>query len=488
MKYLSTRNAALSFSAAECFVKGISAEGGLFVPQEFPKISLEKIASMADKSYSERAFDVLSCYLTDFSEAELKACISGAYGTKFDNEKIVPLHYLNDCAVLELFHGPTLAFKDMALQMLPHFLTCARGKVGEKYKTLILVATSGDTGKAALEGFCDVDGVSIAVFFPNQGVSKMQQAQMTTQEGKNVFVCAVNGNFDDAQTGVKQIFTDPDAQEKLREKGYELSSANSINWGRLVPQIVYYFSAYADMLKDKKISLGEKINFVVPTGNFGDILAGWYAKQMGLPIEKLVCASNKNNVLTDFFKTGEYNANREFFKTMSPSMDILISSNLERLLFELSGKDDKLVSQMMLSLKENGVYKVSDKILAGLNESFEAGWADEADTAATIKQVWNEDSYCIDTHTAVALSVCRKMQKTHKTVVLSTASPYKFPAWVLKAIYGSAPEDEFEGADQLEKMGVKMPKQIAELKNKPVLHKTVCNKQDMKEIILNNIK
>ncbi len=330
--------------------------------------------------------------------------------------------------------------------------------------------------------------MGIGVFFPNQGVSKMQQLQMTTQTGDNVFVCAVNGNFDDAQTGVKNIFADKNIKAELKARGIKLSSANSINWGRLVPQIAYYFSAYADLLRDKKIVLGDKINFVVPTGNFGDILAGYYAFRMGLPVNKLICASNKNNVLTEFFETGVYNAKREFYKTSSPSMDILISSNLERLLFELSGKDDKYVSSLMAELKQNGSYKVSDSVFEQLNSVFAAGYVDENATAETIKSMWKNEHYCIDTHTSVGCAVYENYKKSSGdgtfTVMLSTASPYKFPHSVLSAIFGTAPADEFDCADKLKSMGVKEPVQIAELKGKKVLHSLVCDKDKMAETML----
>ena len=493
MLYTSTRDSSLKYSAAKCFVQGISSEGGLFVPESFPQISLDEIATMSEMSYSERAFKVLSRYLTDFSESELMDCINGAYGTKFDEMGVCPLHYTEDkVAVMELYHGPTLAFKDVALQILPHFLKHAKGKEKEDATVLILVATSGDTGKAALEGFQDVDGMAISVFFPNQGVSRMQQLQMTTQEGKNVFVCAVNGNFDDAQTGVKKIFADKDIAKQLLDKNVKLSSANSINWGRLVPQVVYYFSAYADMLKNKTIQKGDKVNFVVPTGNFGDILAGYYAMRMGLPVNKLICASNKNNVLTDFFETGVYNANREFYKTQSPSMDILISSNLERLLFELSGRDDKFVDGLMQKLKTTGEYKISDEMHRELLSVFGAGYADEDATKNAIKNMWQDKNYCIDTHTAVGVAVYENYKKesgdTTPTVLLSTASPYKFPHSVLEAIFGEAPQDEFMAADKLKAMGVKQPEQIASLKTKEILHKTVCDKEDMPQTVLNSVK
>jgi len=493
MLYTSTRDSSLKFSAAECFVQGLSKDGGLFVPESFPQISLDEIASMSEMSYSERAFTVLSRYLTDFTDSELKDCIKGAYESKFDEQGVAPLHFVDDkTAVMELYHGPTLAFKDVALQILPHFLKYGRKKVNEQATTLILVATSGDTGKAALEGFADVDGMAISVFFPNEGVSKMQQLQMTTQTGNNVFVCAVNGNFDDAQTGVKKIFSDNEIKSTLLGENVKLSSANSINWGRLVPQVVYYFSAYADMLKTGKINKGDKVNFVVPTGNFGDILAGYYAMRMGLPVNKLICASNKNRVLTDFFATGIYNANREFYKTASPSMDILISSNLERLLFELSGRNDKFVADLMEKLKANGEYKITEQMHTALKETFVAGCADENETSAAIKNMWNNNNYCIDTHTAVGVAVYENYVKESNDntpcVLLSTASPYKFPHSVLEAIFGTAPEDEFEAADTLKNMGVFEPEQIASLKTKEILHKTVCDKDKMAETVISWVK
>ncbi len=489
MLYTSTRNSSLSNEASKCFVQGISEEGGLFVPKEFPCVTVDELGKMVEMSYSERAFTVLSRYLTDFSADELKDCIASAYGTKFDENGVAPLHFIDkNTAVMELYHGPTLAFKDVALQILPHFLKYAKKKQNEDAKVLILVATSGDTGKAALEGFADVDGMGISVFFPNEGVSRMQQLQMTTQGGKNVFVCAVNGNFDDAQTGVKKIFASADVKNELLKKNIKLSSANSINWGRLVPQIVYYFSAYADMVKNGSIKVGDKINFVVPTGNFGDILAGYYAMRMGLPVNKLICASNKNNVLTEFFETGVYDANREFYKTASPSMDILISSNLERLLYELSGRDDLFVTALMDKLKKDGKYTVTPEMHSALSASFAAGYADEQATGDAIRKMWQDKHYCIDTHTAVGVAVYEKYAETDSTptVLLSTASPYKFPHSVLTAIFGEAPDDEFDAADKLKSMGVKQPEQIATLKEKEILHKTVCDKGDMAEIVLAN--
>ncbi|MBP5661834.1 MAG: threonine synthase [Clostridia bacterium] len=485
MNYTSTRNASLRFSSSHCFVQGISEEGGLFVPESFPVFSEREIAALADVPYSERAFRLLSRYLTDFSAKELRSCIAGAYGTAFDTPAVCPLRKLDGKTfVMELYHGPTLAFKDVALQILPHFLRIAKQKEGVSDTILILVATSGDTGKAALEGFADVDGMAIAVFFPNQGVSRMQQLQMTTQEGKNVFVCAVNGNFDDTQTGVKEIFTSPDVRAKLQEKHIRLSSANSINWGRLVPQIVYYFSAYADLLRENEIASGQPVDFVVPTGNFGDILAGYYAKRMGLPIRKLVCASNKNRVLTDFFETGVYDANRAFFKTASPSMDILISSNLERLLFELSGRDDAFVSDLMRQLKETGQYRLPDVMHRALTETWEAGCADEAQTARAIRDAFDRFGYCIDTHTAVGYAVQARRASDVPTVLLSTASPYKFPRAVLSAVEGTAPEDEFAAADRLAQLGVPMPDAIANLHDKAIRHKTVCEKATMAQAVL----
>ncbi|MBQ0083163.1 MAG: threonine synthase, partial [Clostridiales bacterium] len=401
MYYVSTRNKNLKVTAAQAIARGISAEGGLFVPEEIPKLSAEDFAALKKADYKGRAKIVLKKFLTDFTDEEINYCVEGAYTGSFDNEKPAPIYKLsNEGNVLELWHGPTCAFKDLALQLLPFLLTTSVKKLGGANETVILVATSGDTGKAALEGFCDVPDTKIIVFYPNDGVSKMQKLQMDTQSGKNVFVCAINGNFDDAQTGVKKIFTDDSVKSKLAENGKQFSSANSINWGRLVPQIVYYVSAFCDMENAEN-----GFNVAVPTGNFGNILAAYYAKQMGVPIKKLICASNINNILTDFINTGVYDRNRKFYTTVSPSMDILISSNLERMIFELSGRDDKKVTAWQKELSEKGVYKIDKELLDKLQEIFYGGFCDEDNTKKTICRYFKDKNYLCDTHTAVALGV-----------------------------------------------------------------------------------
>ena len=489
MLYTSTRDKSLRVEASEAITRGISAEGGLFVPCEIPKLSNDDIVSMIPLSYIDRAKKVLSLYLTDFTPEEIDYCVSGAYREgKFDSAKVAPLVKLEDKAeILELFRGPTCAFKDMALQLLPYLLTTSSKKAAPDKEIVILVATSGDTGKAALEGFKDVSNTRILVFYPENGVSPMQKLQMTTQEGKNVAVCAIKGNFDDAQSGVKKIFTDTAVAEKLAASGMMFSSANSINWGRLVPQIVYYCSAYCDMLEKGNLTLGEKMNVVVPTGNFGNILAAYYAKLMGIPIGKLICASNANNVLTDFLTTGTYDRNRDFYTTMSPSMDILISSNLERLLFHLSGENDEQIKELMKLLSETGKYTVSEDIKTKISENFAAGFADDVMTSQTIKETYETDGYLSDTHTAVAIKVFRDYrQKTGDqtpTVIASTASPYKFAKNVLCAVTGSTPQlDEFDMALSLEeKTGVKMPSQIRELKEKEVRFTSVSDVADMEQ-------
>lgn len=498
MHYQSTRNKEISISSAEAIKKGLSDDGGLFVPQYFPEIDSEDIELLKDKNYNERAYFILSKFLDDFSEAELSDCITKAYTKeKFETENVAPIYKLNNTTYfLELWHGPTCAFKDMALQILPHLLTASMKKTNEDKEIVILVATSGDTGKAALEGFKNVNGTRIIVFYPNRGVSEIQKLQMITQDGNNVAVAAVSGNFDDAQNGVKKIFTDKKYNELLSNNHFKLSSANSINWGRLVPQIVYYFSAYADLLKAGEINNGDKINIVVPTGNFGNILAAYYAKKMGLPIAKLICSSNSNNVLTDFINTGVYNKNREFHTTISPSMDILISSNLERFLYDLSGNNDKLISDLMHKLTSDGVYEVSDRIKFKIKDLFWAGYCDDAETMAAIKKCSEEYSYVIDTHTAVAKSVYDKYVKetsdNTKTVIASTASPFKFNQSVLIALNGHnavVGKDEFTLLNELaEQSGMKIPKSLASLKNSAVLFDTVCDKSEMQQIISDFLK
>ncbi|MDR1805576.1 MAG: threonine synthase [Clostridium sp.] len=488
MRYISTRDPEVNVSAAQAIVRGLSAEGGLFLPENIPQLSQEEIQDLCPLGYVERAEKILSLYLTDFSAAEIADCVRGAYGEQFASEAIAPLAMLNDStALLELFHGPTCAFKDMALQLLPRLLSLSAKKTGAG-ELVILVATSGDTGKAALEGFKDVPGTRVLVFYPGEGVSPMQRLQMVTQEGGNVGVCAVKGNFDDAQTGVKQIFTDSAVLADMTARGLAFSSANSINWGRLVPQIVYYFSAYCDMVNSGAIAFGDKLNFVVPTGNFGNILAAYYAEEMGLPIGKLICASNQNRVLTDFIQTGRYNARREFFTSISPSMDILISSNLERLLFLLSGSNAAVVSGLMASLRNEGEYTVSPQMLARLKERFWAGACDEEATSQAITSTWRQYSYLCDPHTAVGVDVLRQYRAatgdTTPAVVDATASPFKFVEPVLNAIGLEAQGDEFAMAQSLaQATALCCPKQLLELKGKPVRFPNMVEKADMRSAV-----
>ncbi len=493
MQYISTRNKSLSTLSAAAIKKGLSAEGGLFVPNQIPTLSLEEINDMVSMSYIDRAVYVLKKYLTDFSEEELKECAEGAYGgEKFSAQSPAPLAILEKgFGVLELWHGPTCAFKDMALQILPYFLTKSMKKTGEDKTVVILVATSGDTGKAALEGFSDVDGTKIIVFYPSDGVSDIQKLQMITQKGDNVFVSGIRGNFDDAQTGVKKIFTDEEANKAFLENNCVMSSANSINWGRLVPQIVYYVSAYCDMVANGETELGESINVCVPTGNFGNILAAYYAKKMGVPINKLVCASNANNVLTDFINTGKYNKNREFHTTISPSMDILISSNLERLLFDLCENDDKKVSAWMNDLAKNGGYQVEEEIKQKIKDIFWAGCCDDLMTKETIGKVKEEYDYTIDTHTAVAVNVYNQYKEETgdltPAVIVSTASPFKFNQSVLSALgKGSEIEqlDDFELLDLLSKEAkMEIPKSLKELKNAEKRFCGICGKDELLETV-----
>ena len=487
MLYTSTRDKTVHVSSAQAIAHGISAEGGLFVPEEIPVVDKAFLKELAGLDYISRAKRVLSLYLTDFTEEEIDFCVRGAYAPgKFSSEKVSPLHTIADGAhVLELWRGPTCAFKDMALQLLPYLLTTAAKKTVADKTIVILVATSGDTGKAALAGFCDVPGTRIMVFYPNDGVSPMQKLQMTTQEGGNVSVCAINGNFDDAQNGVKAIFTDPDVAKKLDENGMMFSSANSINWGRLVPQIVYYISAYCDLLADGTIENGDSINIVVPTGNFGNILAAYYARQMGVPVKTLVCASNANNVLTEFLQSGVYDRNRPFFTTTSPSMDILISSNLERLLFHLAGDDDARVRGWMAQLKDTGRYTVEDDIKEKLQTLFAAGCCDDEATKATIAKTWH-DGYLCDTHTAVAVNVyeayAAKTGDKTPTVIASTANPYKFSKAVLTAVTGKEPDgiDEFAQVDALiAATGEPCPPQLATLKEKTPRFLDCCSREEM---------
>ncbi len=497
MRYTSTRNKNVDVSSSWAIAQGISADGGLFVPVEIPELSLDAIADMANMSYVERAKRVLALYLTDFTEEELAYCVEGAYGdNKFSSEDIAPIHELKKGEeILELWRGPTCAFKDMALQMLPRLMTVSVKKAVGERETVILVATSGDTGKAALEGFKDVEGTRILVFYPDEGVSPMQKLQMTTQEGENVAVCAIKGNFDDAQTGVKSIFTDKEIAKRLAEHGMAFSSANSINWGRLVPQIVYYFSAYCDMLKLGRISAGDKINIVVPTGNFGNILAAYYAREMGLPVNRLICASNKNRVLTDFFETGVYDVNRSFYTTSSPSMDILISSNLERLLFIASGYSDEFVRSMMDSLKTSGKYTMPESVMNTINSVFSAGCCDDEGTKETIRRTFENYGYLCDTHTAVGIDVYEKYAAktgdTAPSVIASTANPYKFSHSVLDAVKPGASQglDEFGMVNELKAVtNENCPGQLADLKNKAVRFTDVCDRDSMEKAVFRLLK
>lgn len=492
MNYRSTRNNAVSVQSAKAIAQGLSSEGGLFVPESIPKLTKEDILALCDKSYPERAFDIFKLFLTDFTDDEIRHCVNGAYLKNFDSENVSEIsHLLTGTYILELWHGPTCAFKDMALQILPYLLTCSAKKVIDGKKIAILVATSGDTGKAALEGFKDVEGTSITVFYPEDGVSDMQKRQMTTQEGSNVNVCAIKGNFDDCQNGVKAIFTNEELKKVLDDMNITFSSANSINWGRLSPQIVYYVSAYASLIKDGEIEYGDKINVVVPTGNFGNILAAYYAKQMGVPINKLICASNANNVLTDFINTGVYDRNREFFTTVSPSMDILISSNLERFLYHLTDGDDKTISEWFGKLAKEGKYSVTPEVLAKIKADFYAGCCNDTETKAAIKEVFEEYSYLMDTHTAVAYKVYKDYKAetgdNTKTIVASTANPYKFGKAVYEAL-GQNPEglDEFAIIEKLEAYtGTKMPAPLAATKDKKVRFSGSVGKLDMSDVVLN---
>lgn len=495
MFYNSTRNNNVRVSSAEAITQGISSEGGLFVPESIPELSLDEIKAVGDMTYADRAAFVFSKFLTDFTDAEIHYCTDNAYNIKnFETESIAELAHLFDGTyMLELWHGPTCAFKDMALQILPYFLTTSAKKINLDKKIVILVATSGDTGKAALEGFKDVEGTSILVFYPEDGVSPMQKRQMKTQEGQNVGVCAIKGNFDDCQNGVKAIFTDNDVKAALDEKGMMFSSANSINWGRLVPQIVYYISAYAELVKDGEIELGEKINIVVPTGNFGNILAAYYAKHMGVPVNKLICASNVNNVLTDFINTGVYDRNRQFYATVSPSMDILISSNLERLLYLMTGKNDAVIREWFGKLAAEGRYEVSDEVKAKLSEEFCAGYCDDEQTKAAIHSVYEKYSYTCDTHTAVAVKVYNDYKAATgdetKTVIASTASPYKFSAAVLEAVEGQ--KSDIEEYDMVEKLAelskLPVPEALAGLRTKPERFSDVIDKTGQKGYVLEKL-
>ena len=487
MQYQSTRDKNLKSGSAQAVLNGLAPDGGLYTMPSFDEARFD-YREVLDLDTFAMSARILSKLLPDFSEEEMTKLVHDGYTGKFETDHLTPTVPVGEDFILELFRGPTSAFKDVALSMLPRLMTAAKGKCGFTDEIMILTATSGDTGKAAMEGFCNVPGTKIIVFYPYGGVSAVQQAQMATQAGENVCVCAVRGNFDDAQTGVKNIFASVGREGLLKGKGVSLSSANSINIGRLAPQVVYYYRSYADLVKAGRIQPGDKVDFVVPTGNFGDILAGYFAKEMGLPVGKLVCASNANNVLTDFLRTGRYDRRRPFYKTVSPSMDILVSSNLERLLYLLSG-DDKLVAGLMKSLSEEGAYEVPAEMLEKLHELFWAGCCDDEAAKAAIGKVWREDHYLCDTHTAVAWDVAQQYKKENPAhnavVVLSTASPYKFPAAVLEGIGEQAKGDEFDVMEQLHDVtGVPVPKNLAALREREVRHRDVIERDEMLDYVL----
>ena len=486
--YKSTRGKEQAVTASMAILKGLSEDGGLFVPERIPQLDvpMDKLAQM---TYQETAYEVMSRFLTDFTEEELKNCINKAYDSKFDTEKIAPLHEADGAYFLELFHGATIAFKDMALSILPHLMTTAAKKNNVKNEIVILTATSGDTGKAAMAGFADVPGTRIIVFYPKHGVSPIQEKQMVTQKGANTYVVGITGNFDDAQTAVKKMFNDHEMAAELDQAGFQFSSANSINIGRLVPQIVYYVYAYASLVRDGKIKDGQEINVVVPTGNFGNILAAYYAKQMGLPIHKLICASNENRVLYDFFRTGTYDRKRDFILTTSPSMDILISSNLERLIYRLTGENAEKCAELMKSLSEGGEYTITDEMKAQLGD-FYGNFCSEKETADAISEIYKDSNYVIDTHTAVAAGVYKKyVSETEDhlpTVIASTASPYKFTRSVMDALGEDHKDlDDFGLVDALSALSkVPVPRAVEEIRTAPVLHKTECDKEDMEKTVL----
>lgn len=485
--YNSTRSNGTPVKASEAILKGLSDDGGLFVPDRIPALD-KSLKELSGLTYKEVAYEVMKLFLTDFTEEELKQCINNAYDSKFDTEVIAPLVEAEGAYYLELFHGATIAFKDMALSILPHLLITSAKKNQVKNEIVILTATSGDTGKAALAGFAGVKGTKIIVFYPKNGVSPIQEKQMVTQKGDNTCVIGITGNFDDAQTGVKKLFGDKELAAEMDKAGYQFSSANSINIGRLVPQIVYYVYAYAQLLKEGRIADGEAINVVVPTGNFGNILAAFYAKNMGLPIKKLICASNDNKVLYDFFETGVYDRNREFVLTTSPSMDILISSNLERLIYRIAGNDAEKNAALMAALSGQGKYEITAEMKEKLAD-FYGNYATEKETAATIKELYEETGYVIDTHTAVAATVYNKYKAQTKdeakTVIASTASPFKFTRSVMEAIDEKyAAMDDFALVDELSKLAnVKVPNAIEEIRTAPVLHDRVCDKEEMKAVV-----
>lgn len=490
--YNSTRNNDVKVTASQAILKGLADDGGLFVPQNIPTLD-KSIKELSAMTYQEVAYEVMKLFFTDFTEEELKNCINKAYDSKFDTPEIAPIVKADDAYFLELFHGSTIAFKDMALSILPHLLITSARKNNVKNDIVILTATSGDTGKAALAGFADVEGTKIIVFYPKNGVSPIQEKQMVTQKGSNTYVVGINGNFDDAQTGVKKMFNNKELAKKMDERGYQFSSANSINIGRLVPQVVYYVYSYAKLVANGQIKDGDSINVVVPTGNFGNILAAYYAKNMGIKIDKLICASNDNKVLFDFFGTGTYDRNREFILTTSPSMDILISSNLERLIYRIAGNDDKKNTALMKALSQDGRYDITDEMKKGLAD-FVGGYSDEAKTANTIKNLYEKTGYVIDTHTAVAAGVYKDyVQKTGDkkvSVIASTASPFKFTRSVMEAIdekYASM--DDFALIDELSKISnTKVPQAIEDIRTAPVLHDRVCDVDAMQSTVEDILK
>ncbi|MDE7305981.1 MAG: threonine synthase [Clostridia bacterium] len=493
MKFISTRGGE-KVSGAKAIVQGLSANGGLYVPESFPAVSFAELEEMLEMSYPERAARVLSKYLDGYNEQEICAACEAAY-SKFDDTDPAPLVKLDDGVyMLELFHGPTCAFKDMALTVLPYLLRKGCDICGIKEEILVLVATSGDTGKAALEGFKDADGVKIMVFYPNEGVSKMQKLQMCTQEGANVNVVAVKGSFDDCQSAVKEIFASEEYAKVLAENNVRLSSANSINFGRLAPQIAYYFSSYLDLVSSSQIEMGEEIDFTVPTGNFGNILAAYYAKKMGLPIRRLHCASNRNNILTDFLQSGVYDMHREFYKTTSPSMDILISSNLERLIFEISGRDTKLTAKRMAQLKSEGKYEVTADELKKINETFDGGCANDEECVEAMYDVFIDTGYTMDTHTGCAMKVAvdwfeKNKKDETKMVIVSTASPYKFPQDVLYAVTGNDVKDSFKGIKRLHAAtAMAVPKSLLNLRDKPVRFTRVADRKKLFDEVLQFVK
>ena len=487
--YSSTRGAKGQIKASEAILRGLAPDGGLYIPDHIPHLE-KTLREIAELDYQGTAYEVMRLLLTDYTEEELKYCISHAYDSKFDTEEIAPLSEAGGAYYLELYHGATIAFKDMALSILPYLMTTAAKKNNAKNEIVILTATSGDTGKAALAGFADVPGTRIIVFYPKHGVSPIQEQQMVTQKGDNTCVIGIEGNFDDAQTGVKKLFTDPALAKEMDEKGFQFSSANSINIGRLVPQIVYYVYSYAKLLKEGRIADGEAINVVVPTGNFGNILAAYYAKNMGVPIAKLICASNSNKVLFDFFMSGEYDRNRDFVLTSSPSMDILISSNLERLIYHIAGNDSAADAAYMKDLSENGKYVITDEMRAKLTD-FYGNFASEEETWSTIGKLFNDCGYLIDTHTAVAAAVYDKYVKATGdkavTVIASTASPYKFTRSVMNALgKGDDSKDDFALADELSKLsGIDIPEAVQSIRTAEVRHKTVVDKTEMESAVKN---